>query len=96
MTVIELSDEKAAALAAKAAAQGLSLQEWLEKLADKPPQRDSSDELGNGAFFANLSIEELAVAQNVKPVKSPSDLASAIGDEEDAEAMIEEIYSSRK
>ena len=34
MTVIELSDEKAAALAAKAAAQGLTLQEWLEKLAE--------------------------------------------------------------
>jgi hypothetical protein len=34
MTVIELSDEQAASLAAKAAADGLSLQDWLGKLAD--------------------------------------------------------------
>ena len=33
MTMIELSDEQAAALAAKAAAQGLTLQVWLGKLA---------------------------------------------------------------
>ena len=36
MTVIELSDEQAAALAAKAAAEGLSLKAWLEKQADTP------------------------------------------------------------
>ena len=34
MTVIELSDQQAAALKAKAAAQGLTLEAWLEKLAD--------------------------------------------------------------
>jgi hypothetical protein len=34
MTVIELSDDQAAALKAKAAAQGLSLKEWLAKLAE--------------------------------------------------------------
>jgi hypothetical protein len=33
MTVIELSDEQAAALKAKAAAQGLTLEAWLQKLA---------------------------------------------------------------
>jgi hypothetical protein len=33
MTVIELSDGQAAALTAKAAADGLSLKEWLGKLA---------------------------------------------------------------
>jgi hypothetical protein len=33
MTVIELSDEQAAALRAKAAAQGLTLEGWLQKLA---------------------------------------------------------------
>ena len=33
MTVIQLSDEQAAALKAKAAAAGLSLEAWLEKLA---------------------------------------------------------------
>ena len=33
MTTIELPDEQAAALRAKAAAQGLSLEAWLRKLA---------------------------------------------------------------
>ncbi|HUE04014.1 MAG TPA: hypothetical protein VMR62_30970 [Bryobacteraceae bacterium] len=33
MTVIELSDEQAAALKAKADAEGLSLEDWLSKLA---------------------------------------------------------------
>jgi hypothetical protein len=34
MTRIELADDKAAALKARAAAQGLTLEGWLEKLAD--------------------------------------------------------------
>ena len=34
MAMIELSDDQAAALAAKAAAQGLTLQGWLGKLAE--------------------------------------------------------------
>lgn len=33
MTVIELDDDQAAALKAKAAAQGLTLEDWFEKLA---------------------------------------------------------------
>jgi len=35
MTVIELSDEHAAALRAKAASEGLSLEAWLQMLADQ-------------------------------------------------------------
>jgi hypothetical protein len=34
---IKLSDEQAAALQAKAAAEGLSLEEWLQKLAEREP-----------------------------------------------------------
>ena len=34
MTVIELPDEQAAALKAKAAAQGLTLEAWFKKLAE--------------------------------------------------------------
>jgi hypothetical protein len=34
MTVIELPDDQAAALKARAAAQGLTLEAWLKKLAD--------------------------------------------------------------
>jgi plasmid stability protein len=37
MTVIELPDEQAAALKAKAAAEGLSLEAWLQKLASVEP-----------------------------------------------------------
>ena len=38
MTVIEIPDNQAAALKAKAAAQGLSLQAWLGKLAEVESQ----------------------------------------------------------
>jgi hypothetical protein len=34
MTVIEIPDDQAAALKARAAAQGLTLKDWLGKLAD--------------------------------------------------------------
>ena len=41
MAMIELPDEHAAALKAKAAAAGLTLEEWLQKLAEQeqPPNR---------------------------------------------------------
>jgi hypothetical protein len=35
MTVIELPDQQVAALKAKAAAQGLTLEAWLKRLADE-------------------------------------------------------------
>ena len=35
MTVIEIPDEQAAVLKAKAAAQGLTLEAWIRKLADE-------------------------------------------------------------
>lgn len=37
MLTIQLSDEQATALRAKAAAEGLSLEEWLQKLAEQRP-----------------------------------------------------------
>ena len=40
MTVIELPDESAAALKAKAAAAGLTLEAWLTKLAGTDPSSD--------------------------------------------------------
>jgi hypothetical protein len=36
MTVIEISDEQAAALSARVAAEGLTLRAWLETLASEP------------------------------------------------------------
>lgn len=48
MTVIELPDQQAAALKEKAAAQGLTLRAWLQKLADQetpvaPPNRSPQE-----------------------------------------------------
>jgi hypothetical protein len=40
MIVIELPDQQAAALQAKAAAQGLTLKAWLQKLADEETPHD--------------------------------------------------------
>jgi len=40
MTVIELPDEQAAALKAKAAAAGLTLEAWLNKLASAEPSAE--------------------------------------------------------
>ena len=37
MTVIHIPDEQAAVLTAKAAAQGLSLEAWLKKMANEEP-----------------------------------------------------------
>lgn len=37
MTAIELSDEQAAVLKAKAAAEGLSLEEWIKRLVEQAP-----------------------------------------------------------
>jgi len=41
MRVIELSDDQAAALTAKAAAQGLSLEDWFKNLATDEPSKVS-------------------------------------------------------
>jgi hypothetical protein len=43
MTVIEIPDQQAAALKAKAAAQGLSLEDWFRKLAGDESSADSSN-----------------------------------------------------
>ena len=61
MTVIELSDQQAAALKAKAAAQGLTLEAWLERLADE-----------NGSSIAQSSPQKAAapileLQKRVKP-----------------------------
>jgi hypothetical protein len=45
MAVIELSDEQAAALQAKAAAAGLTLEAWLQKLAAEESDRPAGHPL---------------------------------------------------
>jgi hypothetical protein len=53
-------------------------------------------ELGKAMFGANLSIEELAASQDIKPLRSGSVLATAVPEEEDIDEVLREIYSSRK
>jgi hypothetical protein len=53
MTVIEIPDRQAAVLKAKAAAQGLTLEAWLNKLADEempPAARRSAQEAASRIF----------------------------------------------
>jgi hypothetical protein len=50
MTVIELPDEQAAALKAKAAAQGLTLKGWLEKLAEEEKAPHKPLKTGRGMW----------------------------------------------
>ena len=59
MTVITLPDEQAAALKAKAAAEGLSLEEWLGKLAT--PESAAERPLQTAADIV------LASMRNVQP-----------------------------
>jgi len=48
MTVIEISDSQAAVLKARAAAQGLSLKAWIEKLAEEFPEGSPRKPLKTG------------------------------------------------
>jgi hypothetical protein len=61
MTVIEIPDEQAAALKAKAAAQGLTLEAWIKKLAED----DAAAKTDRSPQEAAEHILELQ--KNVKP-----------------------------
>jgi len=50
MAVIEIPDIQAMALKTKAAAQGLTLEGWLEKLAEDPPLPRKPLKTGRGMF----------------------------------------------
>ena len=63
MTVIELSDEQAAALRAKAAAQGLTLEDWLRQMAAQ--DEHSADAARQSKQAAAATILELQ--KHVKP-----------------------------
>jgi len=62
MTVIELPDEQAAALKAKAAAQGLTLEDWFEKLAAHAEPSTEEDRQSKQAAAASI----LELQKNVK------------------------------
>jgi hypothetical protein len=59
MTVIELSDEQAEALKAKAAVEGLTLEAWLKKLAGQEPFPGSQPQ-----HIADIIVESM---KNVPP-----------------------------
>ena len=62
MTVIELSDEQAAALRAKAAAQGLTLEDWLRQMAAQDESTDADRRSKQAAAATILELQK-----NVKP-----------------------------
>ena len=63
MTMIELPDEQAAALRARAAAQGLSLEDWFEKLAAQAEPSAEADRQSKQAAAASI----LELQKSVKP-----------------------------
>jgi len=57
---INLSDEQAAGLQAKAAAEGLSPEEWLQKIAErKPPESAAERPLQTAAEIILASMREV-------------------------------------
>ena len=65
MRVIELPDDQAAALTAKAAAQGLTLEDWFKSLAVEPPAGP-----GGVQSAAEIVLDEMR--------KLPADLMAAL------------------
>jgi hypothetical protein len=59
-------------------------------------ERLPSLSLGEGNFFAESSLSELAAKQKVKPLKDISALASGFPPDENIDEFLEEIYSARK
>jgi plasmid stability protein len=62
VTVIELPDEQAAALKAKAAAQGLTLEEWFQQMAAQGEATDADRRSKQAAAATILELQK-----NVKP-----------------------------
>jgi hypothetical protein len=50
---------------------------------------------GGRDFFTKRSIEQLAEIQGVQPLKNPKTFACAWPADQDVDAILEEIYSSR-
>jgi len=71
MTVIELPDEQAAALKEKAAAEGLSLEAWLQKLAEQ--ERPASRPLRH---IADVILEHMRDVPPEIMAQMPKDGAS--------------------
>jgi hypothetical protein len=59
-------------------------------------ERLPSLSLGEGNFFAESSISELAAKQKVKPLKDVSVLCGGFPDDENIDTFLEDIYNARK
>jgi hypothetical protein len=80
MTVIELPDDAAAALAAKASAQGLSLEDWFKQLAtDGPPASSPPKSSPNDASpIWEIITEQMKVVPDEVFDRLPEDGASQV------------------
>jgi len=70
--------------------------ERIESFHIQSLERLPSLSLGEGNFFAEFSLLELAASQKVKPMKEASILPSIFSEGEDIDKFLEEIYSARK
>jgi hypothetical protein len=56
---LKLSDEQATVLQAKAAAEGLSLEEWIQKLAQPEPTKDNASQHGRPRRIWDIIVENM-------------------------------------
>jgi hypothetical protein len=64
------------------------------KRAVKPGSANERGRLA-GQFFATSTLEELAEAQGVGPMKNPEEMAGAWPEAEDVDQFVKETYQSR-
>jgi hypothetical protein len=62
----------------------------------KSVRKGSLDSCGDPEFFQGKSLSELAREQGVGPVKDISVFAGVIGEDEDVDEMIKELYRLRE
>ncbi|MGB7284481.1 MAG: hypothetical protein WBE13_19610 [Candidatus Acidiferrum sp.] len=64
------------------------------KRAGKPRSTNGRTRLAE-QFFATCTLEELAEAQGVTPMKNPEEMAGAWPEAEDVDQFVKETYESR-
>jgi hypothetical protein len=70
--------------------------ERLESLHIQTIERLPSLSLGEGNYYAESSLADLAAKQKVKPVKSIVELSGGFPDDENIDQFLDEIYKARK
>ena len=75
---------------------GQKVRRTMQEISGTNPESLPALSLGEGNFFAESSISELAASQKVKPLKDTSTFASGFPPDEDIDEFLEEIYSARK